>query len=150
MTPIRPIVSFIFCLLLCLCGLHAQELEEGNLTIQVNNAKSDEGNLILDLFGSKHGFPKKTKKAIFHESSPIKDGAAQITISNLPFGEYAIVVFHDANANGKLEHNFFGIPREGAGASNDSRELLNPPRFKEAKFDFKSAEDTMIIKLKYY
>ena len=41
--------------------------------------------------------------------------------NDIPPGTYAIAVFHDENANGKLDKNFLGIPCEGYGASNNVR-----------------------------
>ena len=48
-------------------------------------------------------------------------------------GTYAAAVHHDANANGKVDTNFMGIPREGYAVSNDPRPRFRPPRFNEAQ-----------------
>ena len=37
----------------------------------------------------------------------------------LPEGEYAILLYHDENANGKLDKNVFGMPKERYGFSNN-------------------------------
>jgi MipA family protein len=44
-----------------------------------------------------------------------KGGAA--SFDGLAPGRYAVMVFHDANANGALDQNFMGIPREPLGFS---------------------------------
>jgi len=58
----------------------------------------------------------------------------EVTIENIPPGEYAISIFHDENDNGKLDTNFIGIPKEPYGFSNNPVIKLRPPTFMEAKF----------------
>jgi len=48
-------------------------------------------------------------------------------------GQYAIKVFHDENANGELDINFLGIPKESYGFSNHARGRFGPPPFAEAR-----------------
>jgi MipA family protein len=45
-------------------------------------------------------------------------GAQSERIPDLPPGDYALVVYHDENGNGRLDRNFIGIPREPLGFSN--------------------------------
>lgn len=44
-------------------------------------------------------------------------------------GVYAIAVYHDANANLKIDRNAIGLPSEGFGFSNDASTLLGLPLF---------------------
>ena len=50
--------------------------------------------------------------------SVIRDNKASITFDDLTPGEYAVVAFHDENDNGKIDHNFLGMPTEALGFSN--------------------------------
>ncbi len=52
------------------------------------------------------------------EPAPIRDGVARWTIADLPYGAYAVVVLHDRNDNGEVDHNLFGLPTEALGFSN--------------------------------
>ena len=49
-------------------------------------------------------------------------------------GEYAIAVFVDLNGNGKMDKNFFGIPKEQYGFSNNVMGRMSAPTFDQAKF----------------
>ena len=49
-------------------------------------------------------------------------------------GEYAISLFVDSNGNKKLDKNFFGIPKEQYGFSNNVMGRMSPPTFDQAKF----------------
>jgi uncharacterized protein (DUF2141 family) len=64
-------------------------------------------------------------------------------------GTYAVSVLHDENANGRLETNFLGIPREGAGISNNASPEFSAPRFNDAAFQLK-ADTVQDIRMGYY
>jgi len=64
-----------------------------------------------------------------------QEGRVMATFEKLTLDKkYAIAVFHDTNNNQKLDKNFFGIPKEGYGFSNNARGFLGPPDFDEAGF----------------
>ncbi|MBT5574281.1 MAG: DUF2141 domain-containing protein [Alphaproteobacteria bacterium] len=52
----------------------------------------------------------------------------------LPDGIYAIGVYLDVNFNNKLDKNFFGIPSEPYGFSNNAKAFLRSPSFEKASF----------------
>lgn len=66
------------------------------------------------------------------------------TIS-LPYGEYAVKVFHDENSNDELDTFMFGIPKERYGFSNDARGSFGPPDYKDARFVLESPEQEISI-----
>ena len=53
---------------------------------------------------------------------------------DLPNGTYAIGIFVDTNYNNKMDRNFFGVPKEQYGFSNDAKGSFGPPSFKDASF----------------
>jgi uncharacterized protein (DUF2141 family) len=55
-------------------------------------------------------------------------------VYELPPGTYATGIFHDVNLNNKMDNNFFGIPKEQYGFSNNARALFGPPNFEDASF----------------
>ena len=63
-------------------------------------------------------------------------------------GTYAAAVHHDANANGRMDTNFLGIPREGYGVSNDPRPRFRAPRFSEAQVVI-SRDTTLTLRMAY-
>ena len=52
----------------------------------------------------------------------------------LPPGTYAIGIFHDVNLTNKMDNNFFGVPKEQFGFSNNATALFGPPDFEDAAF----------------
>ncbi len=61
---------------------------------------------------------------------------------------YAVAVHHDANANGTMDSNFLGMPKEGYGVSNDVRSRFRPPRFSEASVRV-TRDTTLLVHLSY-
>ena len=82
-------------------------------------------------------------------SMPSRPGEVQLVFEDLPAGDYAVSVMHDANKNGELDKTAIGIPKEGFGFSNNVLGRFGPPKFKEAKFTM-PLEKTLVITLKYH
>jgi len=112
--------------------------------VQINNVTSDKGKVYFVLYNTEEGFNNKNhfKGAI----SDIKNGVASAKFLGLEAETYAIVCFHDANDNGKMDFEENGMPLEDYGASNN---VMNygPPRFGDAKFELTDKDLTFEIKL---
>ena len=124
-------------------------LSDGTLTVTILNFRNNLGQVSVALYNKEEAFPKSPDKTVKIKYAPIQDKKAVIVFESLPPGEYAISVFHDENKNGKMDSNFFGIPKEGVGASNDARGHLGPPHYKDAKFNFKGGIQSISISLVY-
>ena len=123
-----------------------EEGARGSLTLEVPGLASNEGKVIIALFDSAEGFEKGDAfvRSAFVEP---EDRAAVWTFGDLPFGEYAVRLFHDENGNEKLDTNWMGIPKERYGFSNDARGKFGPPGYEAAKFRFDSDGMTLQVKL---
>ena len=121
------------------------------LVIKVTGARNAKGRIGIAVFRGEAGFPGDTSKALRVQQAEIdsKTLRAQVTLEDIPQGEYAVTVFHDENMNGKLDKNILGIPKEGYGASNNPAKKTHAPTFDEAKFTLGGTEQTVEIKLMY-
>lgn len=63
-------------------------------------------------------------------------------------GTYAISVFHDENANGKLDKVIL-VPKEGYGFSRDAAVVMGPPRFSAAAFAVAAQPVHQTLKMRY-
>jgi uncharacterized protein (DUF2141 family) len=63
-------------------------------------------------------------------------------------GRYAVVMFHDANADGVLNLGPFG-PKEGYGFSNNLRPILSAPSLAAALFPAGAGDTQISIRLRY-
>lgn len=116
-----------------------------DLTVQVNDLKSAEGSVMIAVFNSAADFMKKPVASM--QSAASLAGSAAV-IKDLPAGEYAVVVYHDANGNGKLDKNLMGIPTEDYGFSNNAAGKFGPPSFDAAKITLSATGSTAKISLK--
>jgi uncharacterized protein (DUF2141 family) len=121
----------------------------GTLTVTILNFKNNLGQVSVALYNNEEAFPKSPDKAVKIIYAPIQNKKSVVVFESLPPGEYAISVFHDENKNGKMDTNFFGIPKEGVGASNGARGHFGPPHYKDAKFNFSGNSQSIIINLVY-
>ena len=75
-------------------------------------------------------------------------GTRQLSFSGFPPGDYALTVFHDENANGKLDMTL-GIPREGFGFSRNPVVRFGPPRYENVVIRLGSGITPMRLRLQY-
>lgn len=115
----------------------------GQLTVQLVGMTSDEGNAAFAMWSGPEGW--LGDQAPWSGTVPIENGASSFEFSGLPYGEYAISVFHDRNENRKLDTGLFGIPKEPFGTSNDARASFGPPKYEDARFRLDQPDLTITI-----
>jgi uncharacterized protein (DUF2141 family) len=101
------------------------------LEIHVTGFRNNNGTAGGVVFSSPDGWPSERSKAVVQGGFPIANQQAAETFQVAP-GQYGVVVIHDENSNMKLDRNFFGIPKEGFGFSNNPRVFLSAPSFQAA------------------
>lgn len=78
------------------------------------------------------------------------DGAVDITLHNLPFGNYAGSFYQDENWNHVIDRNFAGLPTEPYGFSNSVRAKWSVPSFQSVSFDFEKLVAEQRVRLAYW
>lgn len=117
----------------------------GTLTIKASNFSRDSGKAVVNLFREADDIPKKP---FMQSSSDIVNGKAVVTFQ-IPYGNYAAILFHDENSNQELDHKF-GFPNEPMGFSNEWNLTLfsGMPSFNKLKFHFSDEKPAHNIKIK--
>ena len=132
----------LFIILIFLSGrLMAQSAHD--LTIKVNGYKHVNGTVFIALYNSEENYMKVEKasyKAIFQP----KALTGMFIFHALPDSVYAAALFYDENANGKLDTNVFGIPKEKNGFSNNAKGMFGPAKFDKAKFVHHSNQEITV------
>ena len=77
---------------------------------------------------------------------PITEGLYNKTV-DLKKGTYGIKVLIDTNENADIDLNFFGLPKEQFGFSNNVLGLFGAPKFDKASFEL-SMDRKIIINLR--
>lgn len=120
------------------------------LTLQINNIKSDAGNIRIHIYNlaTKEYFPKKTENCFMLRVENIIDKSCIVKIP-LPSDTYCLSVHHDENANVSMDTNFFGLPKEGWGISNNVRLIMRLPKFDECSFRIEDKDTTINVNMRY-
>ena len=119
----------------------------GDLELAVVGLESDDGKVQIALYQADEGKPFEGEP--FRKASvEIASQRARCVFERIPFGDYGVKVYHDANANGKLDTNFMGIPKEAYGFSNNARGTFGPPKDDKIRFAFQEAILRMEITVK--
>ncbi len=121
-----------------------EERKTGKLIIIVTGLQSDEGEVRLALCNSRREFEINGEYYLKLKLN-ILEGKSEHVISELPFGEYAIKLYHDENSDGVINANFLGIPTEDYAYSNNVSGTFGPPDYEDAKFLFEQPEMTINI-----
>ena len=123
------------------------ETREGRVVARITGIRNGKGRLIARLYHGEDGFPSDAKKALREAKFEIRDGESTVTFDGLPYGEYAVWICHDEDEDGKLDTNFVGMPKEGAGVSGPPPSFI--PKYSDARFDLGDPEHVIEIVLKY-
>ncbi len=120
-----------------------------NLTVEVDELKNQDGQICATLFDKSQGFPSNSKQALQSQCVKITEKPQKLTFKDLKPGTYAVALIHDANGDGILNSNSFGIPIEGFGFSNNPLVLTGPPKFQDAAVLVAGPNTDIQIKLQY-
>ena len=136
----KKILFLILIQIVCGIFLFAEETaEEKKLTVQITNVTSEEGQIILAIYNSSENYDKR----IALQEVKLKPEIDTVIFeTNVPDGEYLVMLVHDINNNGKLDTTFIGMPKEPVGLSNYDGKGI-PGKFKKHKFPVN--ENTEII-----
>lgn len=115
--------------------LHAAELD-----VRLENAPVD-GTLVFQVYDAADAFSDLRDPA--QEIALPARGDGDYRLENISDGEVAVLVYHDENANGRIDKNFIGIPRELLAISNNYQPK-GPPNFARARFDLPPGEASQI------
>ncbi len=118
-----------------------------SLSVTVTNIPKVAGVVRFALFARAEGF-REEDAAVDKGLVTVTNMSATHVFQQVPPGRYAVAVYHDANNNGKLDTNFFGIPTESYGFSNNVMGTFGPPSFQDASFLVESSNKAISIKLR--
>ncbi len=116
----------------------------GLLCIKIQGLPSDRGMVRVAIYHSRESYVARRgsfRKAVL----PIAERSCEWVLDGLPYGEYAVMFYQDANGNARLDRSRLGLPLEPFGFSNNARPRLGPPPYERVKFDVTSDLTTLLI-----
>jgi uncharacterized protein (DUF2141 family) len=139
----------VFLALCWICfSLHASAdgAEGVPLTVKVEGVKNAQGNIRAALYADPRTF-RKEAEAVSVIQTAARAGEVMLSWNNVKPGKYAIVVYHDEDANGELNRRFGMFPTEGYGLSNNPK-VSGPPPFEPSAFEV-SGPTEITVDLRY-
>jgi uncharacterized protein (DUF2141 family) len=119
------------------------EQQSGKITLVATGFESEKGEVLVQLVNSEQDYGDDSGGYRLATVKP-RDGRATCEFESVPYGEYAIKLFHDENSNQKLDVGWTG-PEERYGFSNNARGLMGPPPYEKVRFQLSSPELTLEI-----
>ena len=116
--------------------------------VTTQGVRSNHGYLVANLYGSnrRRWLADNGWLAVWRD--PAARGDQTLCLYAPAPGRYALVMFHDANADGDLNLGPLG-PREGYGFSNNVRPFLAQPSLQSTLFSVTGPETLLTIRLRY-
>jgi uncharacterized protein (DUF2141 family) len=119
----------------------------GNLIINISGFPSSDGFAMVALNNSEESYNGGENQAIAKTKIRVVDQKVQVIFANLPYGSYGVSVYHDENANGIMDKNAMGIPKEAYGFSNNAKGFFGKPNYQDVMFQLDSSEMQIVINL---
>jgi uncharacterized protein (DUF2141 family) len=142
---------FIIYIVLCFFGMASVNLaiakssENNPVIIKVTGIKPEKGQVRIAVYDSAEKWLKQvTYAGIFNAESQ----EVEWKINDIPYGEYAIAVFHDENQNGEFDLGLLGISRETYGFSNNVKAFFGPPKWDKVKVIITNSTEEVAIELR--
>ena len=123
------------------------QADEARLVVTIKDIRDATGNLRVSLYADAESF-RKEDRALKAVSIPAARGEARITFDGLAPGRYALMAYHDENADAKLNLRLGMFPTEGYALSNNPK-VMGPPKFADSAFEVTAPETEANLTLSY-
>jgi len=110
--------------------------DKGELVLRVNNIEQAGGMVWIGVYDSQNNFLIQENATLVQGVKVNMAGELVMRLDAIPYGTYAIAIFHDENNSGYLDQNFIGVPLEPYSFSVPYSSKWRVPKFEDVKFDF--------------
>jgi uncharacterized protein (DUF2141 family) len=120
-----------------------------DISLEIEEIRSDTGEILISLFASGDGFPGDHKQAVQLSSVKASTNGVSVVFTNVVPGAYAVSVCHDENSDGQMNRKFYGPPKEGYGLYRKEKPRMGPPQFQDSVFDVGTSNLSLTVSLLY-
>ncbi|MCG8634549.1 MAG: DUF2141 domain-containing protein [Desulfobacterales bacterium] len=145
MNPSTLFLTIIILLTPAFAAANQPSSSQGSIAVEITGFENSQGVARVALANSRENYESETPFRGFNFK--IVNNRVSETITGLPYGEYAVKVYHDENQNNEMDTRMFGIPTERYGFSNDARGSFGPPEFEKASFRLDSRKLEITFKV---
>lgn len=124
-------------------ALTIQTAPAETIQLRIEGVNSANGQIEIDVYAP-------PRKHVTEQIVPARRGTVEVPIE-VPAGAYAIMLYHDANANGTLDRGgLLRMPTEGYAFSNDAPVRFGPPSFEAMRIDVgRAARVVTTVQMRY-
>lgn len=115
-----------------------------HVVVTVDRIRDNRGQLAITLYPDDSRRFLKNKGSLYVRFVPVTAPQTRFCILIPEPGVYAIAIYHDANANERIDKFGVGIPSEGFGFSNNPSTFFGLPRFASARIHLTNGMETRI------
>jgi uncharacterized protein (DUF2141 family) len=119
------------------------------LYVDVQGVRTSQGLIAVTLYADDSHKFLAHRGSLYVGRVAARQGTTRVCIWVPKPGIWAIATYHDENASRKYDRNTFGLPKEGAGFSNNPPTFLGLPSFSRVRFPVHAPETEIRIRLKY-
>ena len=138
--------TFKTTLIIGLMLISHSQISKAQLVLKVSNIKVIEGTILYGLYNDPSVFLEDFKQ-FKTEAIKVETSTQLLYIDSIPAGVYAVSLFHDIDSDNKIAKNFFGIPKEPYGFSQNLKPMFKAPSFEDAKFEYDGVYKEIEIRL---
>lgn len=125
----------------------------GRLTVDISGLRDRQGKICFRIFSGQRGFPagkgEKEKIDVVREGCTAIANNPVLIVADLPYGNYAVALYHEKNGDGVLNRGLLGIPMEGFGFSNNPPIVSGPVRYQDAAFFLAGPTTHINVRMNY-
>lgn len=121
----------------------------GDIAVFVDNVQTHKGTVYIGLFDSSKTF-RKINKVYKVEELNTNKGKGVVVLEDIPYDEYAIVIFQDYNGNKEFDTTFMGVPKEPFGFSTNFKVSTRAPKYKEVVFNHNDEDTELKVVLQVF
>ncbi|MES2114793.1 MAG: DUF2141 domain-containing protein [Pseudomonadota bacterium] len=114
------------------------------LTVNLTGVAGNQGQVLAALC-DRDSFLKRCRYMLMVAAAP----SVKLHFNHVVPGKYALMAFHDENANGTFDKAANGMPLEGYGFSRNARGKFGPPSFDDAAIDLQPGTTSIDVELAY-
>lgn len=125
------------------------DISFGSIVVEIDNIDKDNGQVFVGIFNSPETF-RKTDKVFRFSKTDSKSTQKSVILEQVPFNEYAVVIFQDTNGNNQFDTNLFGIPLEPFGFSTNYKVKTKAPKYHDVLIAHNQSQTALKIALQKY
>ncbi len=119
------------------------------INLSIEQVRNSGGNIMLTLYPDSPGRFLKPNGSLYVTRVRARPGVTEACIFVPEPGAYGLALYHDENANGKIDRNILGIPKEGFGFSNNPKIFMSAPSFHAVRMSVTGNGLSTRIRMKY-